>query len=279
MPPILLHLVAAALYAGLALHFWRTRWRGPALDRPSAESIGLGSWERVCLLAALVAHGITLAQAIFPGEAMRFGFSAALSLILWLAVALYWIESFYARMEGLQMLGLPLAAAGVLLQWLLPGQHVLANAGSAVFRAHFLMAMLAYSLFTLAALHAILMAVAEKRLHRGRLTPLFMGLPPLLTMEALLFRLIHIAFILLTLTLVSGIAFSETLFGKALTFNHKTVFALLSWIIFAHLLAGRHFFGWRGRTALRWTLAGFAALLLAYVGSRFVLEVILGRST
>ncbi|WIM05232.1 MAG: cytochrome c biogenesis protein CcsA [Candidatus Nitricoxidivorans perseverans] len=274
MPAILLHLVAAALYMGLALHFWRTRWRGPALDRPPA---GPDPWERACLLAALVVHGITLAQEIFPGDAMRFGFSAALSMILWLAIALYWIESFYARMEGLQMLGLPLAAVGALLPSLLPGQHVLANADSPVFRAHFLMAMLAYSLFTLAALHAILMAVAEKRLHRGRLTPLFTGLPPLLTMEALLFRLIHIAFILLTLTLVSGIAFSETLFGKALSFNHKTVFAILSWLIFAALLAGRHLRGWRGRTALRWTLAGFAALLLAYVGSRFVLEVILGR--
>jgi ABC-type uncharacterized transport system permease subunit len=176
------------------------------------------------------------------------------------------------------MLGLPLAALCVLLPPIFPGQHLLANAGSAVFRAHFLMAMLAYSLFTLAALHAILMAVAERRLHRGRLTPLLAGLPPLLTMEALLFRLIHIAFGLLTLTLASGVLFSETLFGQALPFNHKTVFAFLSWLIFAALLGGRHLRGWRGRTALRWTLAGFAALLLAYVGSRFVLEVILGRS-
>jgi ABC-type uncharacterized transport system permease subunit len=71
--------------------------------------------------------------------------------------------------------------------------------------------------------------------------------------------------------------FSETLFGKALTFNHKTLFAFLSWVIFAALLTGRHLRGWRGRLALRWTLAGFATLLLAYVGSRFVLEVILGR--
>jgi len=123
----------------------------------------------------------------------------------------------------------------------------------------------------------VLMAVAEKSLHRGRLTPLLASLPPLLTMEALLFRLIHVAFALLTLTLASGILFSESLFGKALTFNHKTVFAILSWLIFALLLAGRHFRGWRGRKALHWTLAGFVALLLAYVGSRFVLEVILGR--
>lgn len=139
------------------------------------------------------------------------------------------------------------------------------------------MAMFAYSLFTLAALHAILMAITEQRLHRGRLTPLFAGLPPLLTMEALLFRLISIAFALLTLTLLSGALFSEQIFGKPLPLNHKTVFAVISWLIFGALLAGRHRYGWRGRMALRWTLTGFSVLLLAYVGSRFVLEVILGR--
>ncbi len=275
MPSILLHVTAAALYTGLAVIFWRTRWRGPALDQPLR---GMASWERAWLLMAVVLHGITLIGEIFPGDEMRFGFSVALSLILWLAIAVYWIESLYARMDGLQMLGLPLAALCVLLPPLFPGQHLLANAGSMMFRTHFLVAMLAYSLFTLAALHAILMAVAEKRLHRGRLTPLFAGLPPLLTMEALLFRMIHIAFALLTVTLASGILFSETLFGKPLSFSHKTVFAIISWLIFAALLTGRHLRGWRGRTALRWTLAGFAALLLAYVGSRFVLEVILGRA-
>jgi ABC-type uncharacterized transport system permease subunit len=275
MPPILLHLIAATLYVGLAVLSWRSRWRGPALDRPPAS---LSGWERVWLLAALLAHGVTLVREIFPGDTMHFSFSIALSMILWLAIAFYWIESFYARMEGLQMLGLPVAAVGVLLPMVFPGQHLLANADSLQFRAHFLIAMLAYSLFTLAALHAVLMAVAEKSLHRGRLTPLLASLPPLLTMETLLFRLIHVAFGLLTLTLVSGVLFSESLFGKALTFNHKTVFAILSWFIFAHLLAGRHFRGWRGRKALRWTLAGFVALLLAYVGSRFVLEVLLGRS-
>ena len=98
--------------------------------------------------------------------------------------------------------------------------------------------MLAYSLFTLAALHAMLMMAAERSLHRGRLPRIIANLPPLMTMEALLFRLIHIAFVLLTLTLLSGIFFSEALFGKALTFNHKTVFALLSWLIFAGLLIG-----------------------------------------
>jgi len=104
------------------------------------------------------------------------------------------------------------------------------------------------------------------------------ALPPLLTLERLLFRLIAAAFVLLTCTLATGFAFAETLFGQPLRFDHKTVFALLSWATFALLLAGRHFRGWRGRTALRWTLTGFVMLLLAYVGSRFVMEVLLGRS-
>jgi ABC-type uncharacterized transport system permease subunit len=141
--------------------------------------------------------------------------------------------------------------------------------------------------FTIAMLHAVLMAIAERRLHRihaqaGRQPPGPLGgpwssLPPLLTLERLLFRLIGAAFILLTLTLATGMLFSETLFGRAFRFDHKTLFAVLSWLTFAVLLAGRHFYGWRGRTALRWTLSGFALLMLAYVGSRFVMEVILGR--
>lgn len=274
MPPILLHLVAAALYVGLAVLSWRSRWRGPALDRPPS---GLTAWERGGLLVALLAHGLALVYEIFPGTAMHFSFSIALSMILWLAIAFYWIESFYARMEGLQMLGLPVAAVAVLLPSIFPGQHLLANADSLQFRAHFLIAMLAYSLFTLAALHSLLMAGAERELHRGRVTPFFAGLPPLLTMEALLFRLLEVGFALLTATVVTGVFFSEAVFGRALTLDHKTVFAILSWLIFAALLAGRHLRGWRGRVALRWTLAGFASLLLAYVGSRFVVEVLLGR--
>ena len=121
------------------------------------------------------------------------------------------------------------------------------------------------------------MAVAERQLHRkGTLS--FANLPPLLTLERLLFRVIGAAFIFLTLTLITGIAFSETLFGRAMRADHKTVFAILSWLTFGLLLAGRWLYGWRGRTALRWTLTGFVMLLLAYVGSRFVLEVILNRT-
>lgn len=275
MPDILLHGLAAALYGILAVHFWRTRWRGPLLDRPAT---GLQPMERALLLLALAIHAASLRYEIFAGGQMRFGFAIAISVMMWLATLLYWVESFYARMDGLQVLGLPLTALAVLLPGFFAAPHILPNAGSPGFRLHFLTAMLAYSLFMLAALHALLMAVAERQLHRGRITPFVAGLPPLLTMEALLFRLIHVAFALLTVAVVSGAVFSETLFGKAFAFNHKTLFALLSWLIFAALIAGRHWRGWRGRLALRWTIAGFIALLLAYLGSRFVLEVLLGRA-
>jgi ABC-type uncharacterized transport system permease subunit len=127
------------------------------------------------------------------------------------------------------------------------------------------------------------MALQEARLHArggassGWLAGALDQLPALLTMEKLLFRVIWIGFILLSLTVLSGVVFSEQLFGRALRFDHKSVFALLSWLLFAALLAGRRYQGWRGKTALRFTLAGFATLALAYVGSRFVLEVVLHR--
>ena len=122
-----------------------------------------------------------------------------------------------------------------------------------------------------------LMMMAERRLHLKSSLFQMPDFPPLMPMEKLLFQTITLGFILLTLTLVSGIAFSEQLFHKPFVFNHKTVFTIISWLIFAALLAGRYFQGWRGRVAIRWTLSGFGTLLLAYIGSKFVLEILLGR--
>ena len=98
-------------------------------------------------------------------------------------------------------------------------------------------------------------------------------------MERILFQLIGVGFVLLTLSLATGIVFSEEVFGKPLSPTHKTVFAVISWAIFGGLLWGRRHYGWRGRVAMRWTLAGFLALVLAYFGSRFVLEFVLQRTT
>lgn len=219
---------------------------------------------------------------IFIPAAPRFGFAHALAAMTWLAVLIYWIENFFYELDGMLPPALVTAALVVPLPAIFPGLAS-ANSASIEFRMHLVLAVVAYSLFALAMLHALLMATLERRLHSPRRSLLadtgkLWGLPPLLTLEHLLFRLIGAAFIALTATLATGIAFSESLFGRALSFDHKTLFALLSWATFAVLLAGRAFQGWRGRLALRWTLAGFAFLMLAYIGSRFVLEVVLRRA-
>ena len=171
----------------------------------------------------------------------------------------------------------------VLLPALFHGSLVAERPHSVALRLHLLVAMAAYSLLTIAALHALLMALLDRRLHAPLQAPasglarIFGQLPSLLALEKILFRLIGAGFLLLTATLITGVFFSEQIFGRALRFEHKTVFTIASWLVFAGLLAGRAVFGWRGRTALRWTFTGFLMLLLAYVGSRFVLEVILGR--
>jgi ABC-type uncharacterized transport system permease subunit len=257
------------MYLGLAWHFWNTRWRRQSRSR-------LRGWERAALLVPLALHGWLIYQNVFARE-LRFGFAQALSIMMFIGVALYWVESLFYTLEGMQPLILPPAALAAPLPALFPGlASSVAHAGATEFKLHLALAMLAYALFIIALLHATLMAFVERGLHQ-RNRRFFENLPPLLTLETLLFRVIAAAFVFLTLTLVTGIAFSEALFGRALSFDHKTVFAVLSWVTFGLLLAGRWRYGWRGRTALRWTLAGFVMLLLAYVGSRFVLEVLLGR--
>lgn len=230
-------------------------------------------------------HGGALWADVVTSHSLRMGFAIMLSGALWISVAAYWLENRNFTLDGLRILVLPCAAVGVLLPLAFPG-IVIPLAGTSVFFPwHIAIAMLAYSTLTIAAFHAVLMALQESSLHTRSLSAQSSGLlrlaierlPALLTMEKLLFRLIGFGFFLLTLTVVSGIVFSEELFGKAFKWEHKTVFTMLSWMLFGVLLAGRKWRGWRGKTALSFTLIGFMTLLLAYVGSRFVMEVVLHR--
>ena len=278
MPDILLHLlphiIATLLYAGLGAHFWFTRWHESGR---SLKPLPMQNWERFAIALALVFQAVGVHVGLFGSGGLQFSFSFAASLMLWLAVLIYWLESFRSRMDGMQPMVLPLAALAAILPVFFPQTHVIAHADAWGFKLHFLTAMLAYSLFTLSALHALFMGFVEHKLHRKSFSSQQSSLPSILSMETLLFRMIGIAFLLLTLTLISGLFFSEQIFGKALVFDHKTLFAFASWGIFAALLFGRYRYGWRGRIALRWTLAGFLLLFLAYIGSRFVSEVLLGR--
>lgn len=233
---------------------------------------------------AWLLHGAVLSMNIFAADDLRLGFAFMLSATLWISVATYWLENRNFSLDGLRVLVLPSAAVASILPLLFPGQIVPMAEKTMAFSWHIAIAILAYSTLTIAAFHAILMAVQESRLHQHPLSSrkFFLGaaidrLPALLTMEKLLFRLIGFGFFLLSLTVLSGIVFSEELFGKAFKWDHKTVFTLLSWALFGILLIGHKWRGWRGRMALRFTLTGFTTLLLAYVGSRFVLEVVLHK--
>ncbi|MFL6676463.1 MAG: inner membrane protein YpjD [Massilia sp.] len=231
---------------------------------------------------AWLVHGAAMWLDITRPGSLRVGFAIMLSAAMWISVAAYWFENRNFALDGLRRLVMPCAFVASLLPALFPGSLMPLQAQTAASGWHILVAVLAYSTLTIAAFHAVLMALQESRLHTRSARAGWLGgaldqLPALLTMEKLLFRLIWIGFVLLSLTVLSGIVFSEQLFGRALRWDHKSVFALLSWMLFAALLAGRRWRGWRGKTALRFTLAGFATLALAYVGSRFVLEVILHR--
>ncbi len=294
---IVLYAFTALLYAGLALVAWRSHL-GSALPLAPAMPAGVTHGPRpratpvrtLLLMLALIAHGVLLHITIFPRNQMLFGFAFALSAMLWLGVGIYWIESFFFPLDGLGLLALPLACIASLMPLVFGGVRVLPYAADPLFELHFVIANVAYGLLALAALHAVLMLLVGRRLHalrgpgaRAAVSGGLLGnwldtLPPLLTLEKLLFRLINAGFVLLTLTLISGVLFSEQLLNRAVLFDHKTVFAVLSWLMFGGLLVGRKLYGWRGRAALRWVLASFGALFLAYVGSRFVLEVLLHRA-
>ena len=227
---------------------------------------------------AIAVHAAALYLDMFGGGTVRFSFALTVSVILWLAVVLHGFESLAYQQRGLLALILPTACAGVLLPLIFPVEHPLIHIDSWLFRLHFILAMLAYGVFLLATLQACLLWIAERELHDPARLSEARRFPPLLRMENLLFRMLSIAFLLLTASLASGLLVSEQLNGNWIRADHKTVFACLSWLIFGALLLGRKLRGWRGKKATAWTIAGFVMLLLAYVGSRFVLEIILNRS-
>ncbi len=258
--------LAAGLYGVSA---WQLL-RGPAAARSPLWVSGL-------LLAGIVIHAALLGASVFQPDAVHLGFANAVSLVAWLSVSVYALTALRVPLPGIQGWVAAIAAVGVLFPLVLPDARAVPFSHTFGFRLHLVLSLLAYCLLFIAALQAILMSAFEKRLHHGAAAASMPGMPPLLTLESVLFKLIWAGFVLLSLALASGFVFSEEIFGKAMSLSHKTFFALLSWLVFGALLAGRAIRGWRGRLAVRWTITGFVMLLLAYVGSKFVLEVLLHR--
>ena len=250
------------------------------------ESPRFSELTQVLLLIVLIIHGKELHDSVFAEQGFVFGFAQDLSLIAWVGLAFYWFQSWFLPISSLRWLAILFALVCSLLPNIFSGTLISPKAvADPWFKGHFIVATIAVGLLSLAAMQAMLMSVQDRALHRqlaiipnSRFAHWLEDLPPLMTMESILFNLLYVGFALLSLTVFSGLLFSQTLFGKPLVFDHKTIFALISWFLFAGLLLARWRVGLRGRAAIRWVLSAYSALLLAYVGSRFVLEVILQRA-
>ncbi len=252
---------AAGLFIGIRL------FKDQGSEKPSrATGIGLG-------LAGVVLHTYVLYQNILVEGAINLGFFNAGSLVMWIILLLLMLSSLTKPVENLGVLLLPMAVIAVAAEWHFPSNRVLPPDSAWGLRIHVLISLLAYSLFTLASVQAILLSIQDHHLRHRHPGGFIRALPPLQTMEALLFEMIGLGFVLLTFALISGFVFLDDIFAQRMV--HKTILSIVAWLVFGTLLWGRFRFGWRGQKALTWTLVGFVVLALAYFGSKFVIELLL----
>lgn len=264
-----LALSSVALYAAATALLGRrlATWQG-AME---------GATPKLSVLAflAVALHGMLLYARIVSDGGLRLGFFDAASLVAWVAALLLLIGALRRPLDNLGLLVLPLAALLIVPSVVWPDRHPVSDTHNLGADIHVLVSVLAFAVLTIAACQSVLLAYQERRLSHKRPGGLARILPPLKIQEELLFQLIVLGFSLLTLSLVTGAVFVDDMLAQHLA--HKTVLSMLAWVIFGVLLWGRWRHGWRGRTAVRLSLAGFAVLGLAYFGTKLVLELILER--
>ena len=233
------------------------------------------NWVLALIWIGALCHGLFLKSFMLAPGGIDLSFFSTAALVSLLIVLLFLLAAMGKPIDKLGIAVLPLAAATLMFRLAFADEvHFLSDLPLGL-QAHILISILAFSLLNIAALQAGLLAYQDWQLHHKRANWFVRSLPPLQTMESLLFQMIGAGFALLSLSLITGFLFVENLFAQHLV--HKTVLAILSWGVFGSLLWGRWHYGWRGKTAIRWTLSGFVALLLAYFGSKLVLELILRR--
>jgi len=251
---------AAFAYAVCALWHWRRAGAGGAAALAAA---------------ALVLHGGALLSATVHGGQLSLGVTEAMSVFAWQAALLLWV---LGRFQPVQVLGIaiyPLAAVAALWAALWPTPVSAIPLSDWKIQLHVVLSLFSAGFLTLAAAQAVTLAIQDRLLHDSAAGGLVDALPPLQTMEHLLFLMIGLGFFMLSLSLLSGLLFVDDLLAQHLA--HKTVLSVGAWGLFGGLLWGRWRWGWRGRTAIRWALAGYAVLILAYFGSKVILEQILSR--
>lgn len=253
-----LSLFAALLYAVAA-------WRAARSQLADALS------QRALVPLALLLHAAALVGQTLLGSHVLIGVGAVASLLAWLAALMLWVFCLREPLQALGVVTYPFAALCALLPLLdgEPGNPIPLDDWR--LGLHIILSLLSAGLLTLAAIHALAIAILDRILHRPESIALARRLPPLQTMEKLLFQLIFVGFFLLSLTLCSGLLIIPNLHGEHLA---QLILTASAWVIFSVLLWGRLRYGWRGRTAIRWALSGYATLVAAYFGSKLVLEQI-----
>ena len=258
-------LCAVAVVAYCTPLFWQKLGTAPNMEAPAGTLLRLAIVGWVC-------HGLLLLLG-WAGGAPKFGFAPALSATTWLALLIYGVETHIYPQMPMRWAFCAAAAMAVVLAAFYPGR-LLHPGETFLMPFHWALGIAAYGLFAVAVAHAGWMARAEGhvRLADGNTSPV-----PLLTLERLTFRFVEVGFLLLSATLIVAFLLDDPLARSSGRWGHKPVFSVLSWLTFAVLLLGRHHFGWRGKRAQRMLYLGAGLLLLAYIGSRFVLEVVLRR--
>ena len=256
--PLILSLIAALLYAGAA-------WR--AARNTQADVLS----QRVLIPVALALHAAALLLQTVFGSKLQIGVGEAASLLAWLSALMLWVFCLREPLQALGVVNYPFTALCALWPALAAGEVNPIPLDDWRLGVHIVLSLLSAGLLTLAAIHALAIAILDRVLHRPDSIALARRLPPLQTMEKLLFQLIFVGFFLLSLTLCSGLLIIPDLHGEHLA---QLILTASAWLIFSVLLWGRLRYGWRGRTAIRWALSGYATLVAAYFGSKLVLEQI-----
>ena len=262
-------LLAIALYAFMATRL------GIRMSHGNAPGIDAGKSYILIGLAAIILHAIYLYHGMVYADGINLGFFNMLSLLGWVIATMLILGAFFEPVLGLGIVMFPGAALTLLLMIIFPTDNTMALQGGWPMKFHVLSSILAYSLFALAAAQVILLYLQNRALRQHRVAGFIRSLPPLQTMEALLFQMITVGFIILSFSLLTGAIYITDMFAQHLV--HKTVLSILSWLVFGTLLWGRWKFGWRSNKAFIWTMSGFVVLGLAYPVTKFILEVVLNR--
>jgi ABC-type uncharacterized transport system permease subunit len=221
--------------------------------------------------AGLLAHGVSAWSAVHTAQGFSFGFFNVASVIFWAIGLIVVLSSIRKPLHNLFILLLPFSILAITVGLVFDATKTI-HLSPGIF-SHILLSILAYAMFTIASFHALLLAWQNRKLKLKQAHQVIGLLPPLQTMETLLFEFVWVGEVLLSLALVTGALYLENMFAQHL--SHKIVFSVIAWLIYATLLVGRHRLGWGGMSAIKWTIGGFISLALAYFGSKFVLELLL----